>query len=367
MLGSLLIDAFYIFIAGSFSAGIYRLFQASIFDIRQTRTNRDQLRHPNSRAMRRRPPISVLIFANNNASTILACLESVTRSNYKNIEMIVIDNASVDNTKSLINQFMSDKPNKQMRLVAKKTPSSRSDALAAAAKYAQNEYVFVLDASCIVSKTTVKDLALRLANPDIDAVLPNIQVAHSYRIFGLVSTMRAAKTIWNKKASAKIDPTLDNYNYAALYRHGLFNELKKSGFRQALGDVNYLRMLTELVTYDGKVVVKAFAIDSGNILSAWSFFDSILAIFMLYIAIKFNNPGYIILAWLNFTSLLVLAIWSDESRSLKAKIQLSLLALVTYSLQVLQTLSNLIKTTPRFLKLYFAKPSVWQFPFAWRD
>jgi len=52
------------------------------------------------------PLVSVVIPTYNRASTILRSIESVRKQSYKNIEIIVIDDASKDNTESVIQKYL---------------------------------------------------------------------------------------------------------------------------------------------------------------------------------------------------------------------------------------------------------------------
>lgn len=51
------------------------------------------------------PLVSVIIPTKNSARTLAKCLESIKNQSYKNIELIVVDNNSTDNTKEIAKQF----------------------------------------------------------------------------------------------------------------------------------------------------------------------------------------------------------------------------------------------------------------------
>lgn len=52
------------------------------------------------------PLVSVVIPTYNRSSTIIRCIESVIQQSYKNIEIIVVDDASTDNTESVIQKYI---------------------------------------------------------------------------------------------------------------------------------------------------------------------------------------------------------------------------------------------------------------------
>ena len=48
------------------------------------------------------PLISVIIPAHNSADTITVAIDSITRQTYKNLEIIVVDDNSIDDTRSVV-------------------------------------------------------------------------------------------------------------------------------------------------------------------------------------------------------------------------------------------------------------------------
>ena len=49
--------------------------------------------------------ISVIITTKNSSRTIKRCLKSIKNQSYENIELIVVDNNSIDNTKEIAYKF----------------------------------------------------------------------------------------------------------------------------------------------------------------------------------------------------------------------------------------------------------------------
>jgi len=66
------------------------------------------------------PLVSVIIPTYNSSKTIGSCLQSIKNQNYKNIEIIVIDNNSVDNTKQISEKYTNKVFNKWPERTAQK-------------------------------------------------------------------------------------------------------------------------------------------------------------------------------------------------------------------------------------------------------
>jgi len=357
MLDQIVIDIFYAVIASSLIFGVINTLRSNFYDIRMTRLRRERRQHPFARHLRQRPTVNVIIHAHNDASVIAACLSSLVTGSYKKLNLIVVDNASADNTPSLVRKFAKDRPNLQLRLVAKRRRDSRQQAIAGAAKYIKTGLVLVIDAGVAIRPDAIKDAVLLHLQTQTPVIEFNSQIDHGYKLLGLSSKLRGIATIRSKKSGGFIVPGFDSYNYASLYSDDIFTCLTKHG--DAFDDINALHQACANSLYDSQAIVTVGrpALTASNhtssrhiivnlisyLRAALSLVEPLLAVFMLYVAVMFNNPAYFTLGWLTFTLLLMLAIWSDETRGALDKLQLSILALVSYVLYVLQSLLGLIR------------------------
>jgi GT2 family glycosyltransferase len=92
--------------------------------------------------------ISVVIPNYNGSKTIEKCLEAVFLSDYDAFEVIVIDDASTDNSAELISAF-------PCKLVQLETNSGASRARNAGANQSSGEIIFFIDSDCIIKKDTL--------------------------------------------------------------------------------------------------------------------------------------------------------------------------------------------------------------------
>ena len=92
--------------------------------------------------------ISVVIPNCNNAATIGKCLEAAFASQYKNFEVIVVDDKSEDDSVEIIKQF-------PCRLVCLENHSGTSKARNTGAQNASGEFIFFIDADCLLQKDTL--------------------------------------------------------------------------------------------------------------------------------------------------------------------------------------------------------------------
>ena len=72
------------------------------------------------------PKVSVIIPVHNREKTIIRSIESVLNQNYSNLELIIIDDYSTDNTVKIIKRYIKDKPNIELIRNKKKLGVSKS-------------------------------------------------------------------------------------------------------------------------------------------------------------------------------------------------------------------------------------------------
>jgi len=110
------------------------------------------------------PKISVLIPFYNAASTLAACLDSLTRVEYDNLEVICVDDRSTDGSAEIAGRYA-------VRLVQMIRRSGAAAARNLAASLAEGEIFFFMDADVLAPPHLPADLAARFAaEPELDAV-----------------------------------------------------------------------------------------------------------------------------------------------------------------------------------------------------
>lgn len=100
--------------------------------------------------------VSIIIIAFNTVDYIKYCLDSVFSQNFKDFEVIIVDNASTDGTATIIKNYIAEKQN----VVFLQNDKNLGGAAAGniGIKKARGEYVFIMDSDDIMPSDTLKTL-----------------------------------------------------------------------------------------------------------------------------------------------------------------------------------------------------------------
>ncbi|MFW6222229.1 MAG: glycosyltransferase, partial [Bacteroidota bacterium] len=137
----------------------------------QFRGNHSLLIHKasNKKKIKYKPFISICIPTYNRADFIISGINSALRQTYKNFEIIIVDDGSTDDTKTIINKFN----NKNIKYILKNhsgAPETRNICIA----NAKGDYILWLDSDDLISETLLEEY-VEIINKinDIDVVYSN--------------------------------------------------------------------------------------------------------------------------------------------------------------------------------------------------
>lgn len=109
-----------------------------------------------------KPLVSVVIPTYNRCKEVMECLDSVLKCNYKNLEVIVVDNASTDNTlECLKNLYTGDSKIKIIHLRYNKMAAGGRNA---GIKVSRGKYLLFLDSDNIVDPLMIDFLVEEMEN-----------------------------------------------------------------------------------------------------------------------------------------------------------------------------------------------------------
>ena len=122
-----------------------------------------------------RPPVSVIIAAFNEGKVIRRTVESILTNGCDDIEVIVVDDGSIDDTLAVLHANFTDEP--RVRILTQPN-GGKSAALNRAIAHANNEILVALDADTVFRAGTIEKLTRHFSDPKIGAVSGNARVGN---------------------------------------------------------------------------------------------------------------------------------------------------------------------------------------------
>lgn len=121
------------------------------------------------------PPVSVVLAAYNEEKVIGRTIDSLLRSNYPELEIVVVDDGSKDRTWEILQAIAA----KEQRVRAFTKPNGgKSAALNMAIRAARHAILVAVDADTIFAKDTIRELVKHFHDPRVAAVSGNAKVGN---------------------------------------------------------------------------------------------------------------------------------------------------------------------------------------------
>lgn len=102
---------------------------------------------------------------------ILRCLESVKKQTYKNLEIILINDCTPDNSIELINVFMQENPSLNMKLFHNKSNEGLSIVRNEGIKNSTGKYIYMLDSDDYITPDCIEKLLETAEKENTDIVI----------------------------------------------------------------------------------------------------------------------------------------------------------------------------------------------------
>ena len=98
--------------------------------------------------MQENPLVSIICLAFNHEKFVVETLDSVVQQNYQPIELIIVDDCSTDNTKLVINNWLSTHP--EVQFIVNEINKGNTRSFNNALKFAKGEYIIDLAADDLI-------------------------------------------------------------------------------------------------------------------------------------------------------------------------------------------------------------------------
>ncbi|MDI6804243.1 MAG: glycosyltransferase family 2 protein [Bacteroidota bacterium] len=160
--------------------------------------------------------VSVIIPVKNSSKTLNACLRSIKRSYFKNIEVIVVDDYSTDSSNEIARKY-------NCHVIESMNGSGANYARNLGAKHASGSIFIFLDSDVVVGRNTIQNIVESLEGEGVDAVVGVYSAQH--RNENIVSQY---KNLWIRFSYLKSSPAID-------WLFGAVSGIKREAFEKIGG------------------------------------------------------------------------------------------------------------------------------------
>lgn len=299
---------------------------ATVYDIKSIKKTKFVSKHKNSRKLRVRPLISIVVGMHNHQNQIEDFLQSIKDVSYRKYQLILIDNHSSDETLKLARNFAKNHQKKDIRIIAKKSYGDWTDAFEyAIKKYARGQLIFILNPAQTLEKNSLKNSVNYFnMNPKLKTLSVNKSVKKTDSIISILTTFLALLNSQTKKRN----------NFFMSSRHANHTSIIFSK------DIDIKKAKKINHYYASDVIVYDCAIKNIHKLTLLT--QPMMLTYFVLLAVVLDQKPLFFVGWLATVIILGFALWTDDRHNFFTKMKLSLYLPIMYLLVIIMTIMNVL-------------------------
>lgn len=158
----------------------------------------------NSRWGKKAPKVSILIPAYNEEVGLLSTVKTILASEYRNVEVIVVNDGSKDGSDKMMRDFIA-KQSIWRGIEVKyfyKENGGKGKALNYALGQATGSIIMSIDADCVLTPTTIGNFVRRFDNPLVMAAVGNVKIGNTNNPITMLQKLEFQFSFYWKKAES---------------------------------------------------------------------------------------------------------------------------------------------------------------------
>lgn len=116
------------------------------------------------------PAVTVVIGVFNRAGPIVACLDSLLASTFRDFEVVLVEDASTDGSAEVLERYLREHPGEPLRLLINPRNRGASGARNVGMEAARGELVLFTDSDCVVEPSWLEELVVAFRQTGAQAV-----------------------------------------------------------------------------------------------------------------------------------------------------------------------------------------------------
>lgn len=176
------------------------------------------------------PLVSVLIPAHNEEVGIRSTINSVLKTNYPHLEIVIINDGSTDRTHDIVRTciatYRRQHPKSNATLQYRKVLNGgKARALNLALSLARGDILITIDADCVMDRRTIKNMVKHFTDPRVVSVAGNVIIGNRVRSVGIIQHLEYLYGFYFKRADSIFNSVYIVGGAAAAYRKKIVAQL----------------------------------------------------------------------------------------------------------------------------------------------
>lgn len=178
------------------------------------------------------PPVSVIVPAWNEEVGLIRTIETILASTYTNLEIVVINDGSIDNSDVLMKAFVKEYDNRphvigeKISIVYKyKQNGGKGMALNDGIKISIGEIIISIDADCILLPDTIANFVKYFEDEKIMAAVGNVKIGNQDTLLGTLQYLEFLFSFYFKKADSLFNTIYIIGGAAGAFRRSVFKNI----------------------------------------------------------------------------------------------------------------------------------------------
>ncbi len=181
-----------------------------------------------------RPRVTVLVPAWNEGLGVVTTIEGLLKSDYYNLEILMVDNASTDGTEINIRKLIGEHRQavkdglRSKEMVVKylyQGIQGKGHALNMGLEHATGDIILSIDADCYIPPQTVGNFVKYFIDPSVMAAVGNVRIGNTDTILGVIQYLEFLFSFYFKKAESLVNTIYIIGGAAGAFRKDVFKQL----------------------------------------------------------------------------------------------------------------------------------------------
>jgi poly-beta-1,6-N-acetyl-D-glucosamine synthase len=176
---------------------------------------------------RYQPKVSVLIPAWNEEVGLLPTVQSVLKSTYDNIEIVIINDGSTDTSDALMHTFLAGEGKKDAGKIIYhyQENAGKGHALNTGIRLSTGQLIMTIDADCVIQPDAIKHLVAHFSDPKVMAAVGNVKIGRVDSFVAMAQYLEFLFSFYFKKADSILGSIYIIGGAAGAFRREVFEEL----------------------------------------------------------------------------------------------------------------------------------------------